>query len=133
MLENELIYKYNENKLLEEIKDYIDSSYTSHYVGKDNTQALDLIFASGHGEGFCIGDILKYGSRYGKKAGKNRKDLVKIVHYALLMLYVHDCEVAEQETTAEPRVFRPTTPGIFGAYNPPTVGLQIDPITGDLS
>ena len=28
--------------------------------------------------------------RYGKKDGKNRKDLLKIIHYAIIMLHVHD-------------------------------------------
>ena len=39
---------------------------------------------------FCIGNIMKYAQRYGKKGGKNRADLLKVLHYALFMLYVHD-------------------------------------------
>ena len=45
---------------------------------------------SGHGEGFCIGNIMKYAQRYGKKDGYNRKDLQKVLHYALIALSVHD-------------------------------------------
>ena len=33
---------------------------------------------------------MKYAQRYGKKGGKNRADLLKVLHYALFMLYVHD-------------------------------------------
>jgi hypothetical protein len=35
---------------------------------------------------------MKYAKRYGNKEGKNRKDLLKILHYAIIMLYVHDTE-----------------------------------------
>ena len=83
-------FKYNEGALLDELRAYVEKTYTQHYVGKDNVQSLDLIFSAGHGEGFTVGNVLKYGARYGKKGGKNRDDLLKILHYALLLLYVHD-------------------------------------------
>jgi len=86
-------YKFNEENLLTELKAYIDGTYTSHYVGTDNIQAFELIAAAGHGVGFTIGDIIKYASRYGKKGGHNRADLLKILHYAILALYVHDKEI----------------------------------------
>ena len=60
-----------------------------HYA-KGKYQATDVILDSGHGEGFVMGNILKYWKRYGNKEGKNRKDLLKIIHYAIIMLYVHD-------------------------------------------
>ena len=44
------------------------------------------MFDSDHGEGFCIGNIIKYAQRYGKKDGYNEKDLLKIVHYAIILL-----------------------------------------------
>lgn len=81
-------YKYNENHALEEIKSYIDSTYTQHYSGK--YQATDMIIDAGHGTGFCIGNIIKYAKRYGKKDGYNKKDLLKIIHYAIIQLYVHN-------------------------------------------
>ena len=37
--------------------------------------------------GFCQANILKYGSRYGSKDGKNKKDLLKVIHYAMLLLH----------------------------------------------
>jgi hypothetical protein len=83
-------YKYDEERLLEEIREYVDSTYKGHYVGEDNVQSIDLTFAAGHGVGFCVGSLLKYASRYGKKKGYNRDDVLKIIHYGMLLLYVHD-------------------------------------------
>ena len=82
-------YKYNEGKTLAELKEYIDSTYDEHY-SKNKFQATEFIIDGGHGEGFCIGNILKYAQRYGKKDGYNRKDLQKILHYTLIALHVHD-------------------------------------------
>jgi hypothetical protein len=82
-------YRYQEGKLLEELQEYIDGTYNQHY-SQNRFQATEFIIDGGHGEGFCIGNILKYAQRYGKKDGKNRKDLLKVVHYAIIMLYVHD-------------------------------------------
>ena len=84
-------YKYNENTSLDELKKYIDSTYEAHY-SKDKFQATEFIIDGGHGEGFCIGNILKYAQRYGKKNGKDRRDLLKILHYTIIALFVHDKE-----------------------------------------
>lgn len=91
-------YKYNEPDLLQELREYIDKTYGEHY-SRDRFQATEFIIDGGHGEGFCIGNILKYAQRYGKKDGRNRKDLLKVLHYAMIMLYVHDLnEEKENET-----------------------------------
>ena len=84
-------YKYNEGKTLAELKKYIDSTYDEHY-SKNKFQATEFIIDGGHGTGFCIGNILKYAQRYGKKGTREeaRKDLLKILHYAVIQLYVHD-------------------------------------------
>jgi len=90
--EEEMIeYKFNEKNLIDEFKKYIDSTYQQHYA-KDKFQATEFIIDGGHGTGFCIGNVLKYGQRYGKKGTKEdaRKDLLKVLHYALIQLYVHD-------------------------------------------
>ena len=85
------IFKFKENEKLEELKNYIYDTYGQHYsTGK--YQATDVIIDSGHGEGFCIGNIMKYAKRYGNKGGKNKKDLLKILHYGIIMLYIHDEE-----------------------------------------
>ena len=85
-------YKFNEYVLLEEIRQYIDSTYDQHY-SNNKLQATEVIMDNGHGEGFCLGNVSKYAQRYGKKgAGPEdfRKDLTKIIHYGILALYNHD-------------------------------------------
>ena len=89
-------YKFGENKSLEELKKYIDSTYDMHY-SKSKFQATEFIIDAGHGEGFCIGNILKYAQRYGKKNGKNRADLLKVIHYAIIALNLNNGEVNETE------------------------------------
>ena len=82
-------YKYNEDKALKELGSYIDSTYGEHY-SKNKFQATEFIIDAGHGEGFCIGNIIKYAQRYGKKGGFNRNDLTKVAHYVIIMLCLHD-------------------------------------------
>ena len=84
-------YKYNEDNILKELQEYIDKTYDEHYSHK-NFQATEFVIDSGHGEGFCIGNIMKYAQRYGKKNGKDRKDLLKVIHYGIMALYNHDIE-----------------------------------------
>ena len=84
-------YKYNEGTTLAELKKYIDSTYDEHY-SNNKFQATEVIIDAGHGEGFCIGNIMKYAQRYGKKDGKNRKDLLKVIHYAIIALYINEIE-----------------------------------------
>jgi hypothetical protein len=90
-------YKFSEGELTQELKDYIDSTYTQHY-SKNKFQATEFIVDGGHGEGFCIGNILKYAQRYGKKNGYNRKDLMKVLHYGIIALHVHDLNNGESES-----------------------------------
>jgi hypothetical protein len=84
-------YRFNEGELVEELASYIDGTYNAHY-SKNKFQATEFIVDGGHGEGFCMGNILKYAQRYGKKDGYNRKDLMKVLHYAIIALNVHDNE-----------------------------------------
>ena len=84
-------YKYNEGAALKELQKYIDSTYNEHY-SKNKFQATEFIIDGGHGEGFCIGNILKYAQRYGKKNGKDRRDLLKVIHYGIIALYVDKLE-----------------------------------------
>ena len=82
-------YKYSEDRLLEELRIYIDDTYDGHY-SQNQFQATEFIMDSGHGDGFCIGNIIKYAQRYGKKDGYNRKDLLKVLHYGIMALHNHD-------------------------------------------
>ena len=85
------MYKFDEDKSLDEIKKYIDKTYEAHY-SKGKYQCTEMIIDSGHGEGFCIGNILKYAQRYGKKNGKNRADLLKVIHYGIIALHLNNGE-----------------------------------------
>ena len=84
-------YKYSEDIVLNELKEYIDSTYDEHY-SQNKYQATEFILDIGHGAGFCIGNILKYAQRYGKKGNTedHRKDLLKVLHYAIIALHNHD-------------------------------------------
>jgi hypothetical protein len=82
-------YRFNEDEILNELKAYIDATYSEHY-SRTKFQSAEFIFDNGHGVGFTVGNIMKYAQRYGKKNGYNRKDILKIIHYAIMLLYVHD-------------------------------------------
>ena len=85
----EMQFSFDENIYLKQITDYITQTYSQHYA-QGKYQATDLIIDAGYGEGFCLGNIIKYCKRYGKKEGKNRADILKIIHYAIIQLYIHD-------------------------------------------
>jgi len=89
-------YKFSEDKLIQELKEYVDKTYDQHYA-TDKYQATDIIIDSGHGTGFCLGNVIKYAKRYGRKgdSAEWRKDVMKILHYALIQLYIHDEEHKE--------------------------------------
>ena len=91
-------FKYEEDILLEEIFSYIIKTYTQHY-SKDKYQATEFIIDAGHGKGFCIGNVLKYAQRYGKKGSHedHKKDLLKIIHYAIIALFIHNKEGNEDD------------------------------------
>ena len=88
---NRIDYKYSEDRILKELKEYVDQTYSQHY-SQNKYQATEFILDSGHGEGFCIGNILKYAQRYGKKGSREdaRKDLLKVLHYGIIALFNHD-------------------------------------------
>lgn len=87
-------YKFNEGDLIQDLQNYVDDTYNQHY-SQNKFQATEFIIDSGHGEGFCIGNILKYAQRYGKKNGKNRADLLKVIHYGIIALHLNNGESDE--------------------------------------
>ena len=98
-------YKFYEDKLIRELQEYVDKTYDQHYA-TDKYQATDVIIDSGHGTGFCLGNVIKYAKRYGNKGSPcdARKDLMKILHYTLIQMYVHDTQNQKekpQTTTPE--------------------------------
>ena len=87
-------YKYHEEQILKDIEEYVSQTYQGHYTGTQheyrNVQTLDLMASKDLASAFCQANILKYGSRYGNKDGKNKKDLMKVIHYAMLLLHFDD-------------------------------------------
>ena len=91
--------KYNEDDYLKEISEYIANTYRGHYsVG--NVQTLDLIDSVGDAEAFCRSNVLKYASRYDRK-GSARKDIIKIIHYGILLLNFSDKRERANRTQAD--------------------------------
>jgi len=85
--DNEMIdYKFNEDKILEELKQYIDSTYSQHYATEDNLQAIDVFTALGSVITTSRDNAIKYLMRFGKKEGMNRKDIIKVIHYMFFIL-----------------------------------------------
>lgn len=89
-------YRYNEGDLLRQITDYVNATYGQHY-SQNKYQATEFIIDGGHGVGFTIGNIMKYAQRYGHKGTPEdwRKDLMKVIHYAIIAMYVHDKNVSD--------------------------------------
>jgi hypothetical protein len=85
------LWKYNEDKILKDVEDYVTTTYHGHYCGDSDgyadIQTIDLMAAKRLAAGFCQANILKYGSRYGDKDGRNKRDLMKVIHYAMLLLH----------------------------------------------
>ena len=81
------MYKYNEDVIIKEISTYIQNTYKQHDSSDNHDiMAIEGIEASGNGPEFCLGNIIKYAWRFGKKDGNNEKDILKIIHYSILLL-----------------------------------------------
>lgn len=90
------MFTYNEDKHMQVVHDHIASTYGQHYVSDGPktvdgrplrpVQVQDILIASGHAESFYVGNAIKYLARYGKKDGKNSKDILKAIHYMILLL-----------------------------------------------
>ena len=81
-------WKYEEDLTLKEIRDYLSGTYKSHYTSQESkTQTLDLIESIGDGEPFCRSNAIKYLSRFGKKNGKSKLDILKAIHYCILLYH----------------------------------------------
>ena len=85
-------YKFNEENIIQQVQRYVDRTYERHYA-QGKYQATDMIIDAGHGEGFCMGNIMKYAMRCVKKDGSDvEMDLLKIIHYAIIAIALTDEE-----------------------------------------
>ena len=96
-------YTFNEDKVLAEIKNYIDSTYTQHYAGvrSNGAKVIQVTeFAVSHCDSpqdALRFNVLKYVARYGKKKGFNKDDLLKTIHYAVMMLDYHNTYIDNKD------------------------------------
>jgi hypothetical protein len=116
-MENTFKYKYNENKALAEIEEYINGTYGQHYVGNGEIQTVDFWNSLGSLDTTARDTAIKYLARYGKKGGYNRKDLLKAAHYIVLMLY------ADEARNKQPWV---------NPMGPINVELNVEPYAEDI-
>jgi len=78
-------FRFNEDKCIQDLFEYIKSTYNSHYaLSSDDVQPNDLIISNGDGEAFFRSNVIKYVSRMNKK-GTPKKDLLKAMHYCVLL------------------------------------------------
>ena len=80
--------KYQEDKSLKDLTDYVNSTYEGHYTSDqgDNVQTLDIIESVGDAKSFCRSNAIKYLTRYEKK-GQAKRDILKAAHYCFCLLY----------------------------------------------
>jgi len=82
------LWKYNEDKTLKDIEQYLSSTYLYYYTSEQyKTQTLDLIESIGDAEAFTRSIAIKYLSRFGKKNGKSKLDILKAIHYCILLYH----------------------------------------------
>jgi len=86
-------FRFDEDKILSEALTYLESTYAGHYVGElagreqNNIQTIDVWQTLGSVDTTCRDTAIKYLMRYGKKEGHNKKDLLKAIHYIVLLWY----------------------------------------------
>lgn len=93
-MKSQVPYKFNEGDIADRLKEYLDTTYSGHYQTDENIQAVDVWEALGNLETSCRDNAIKYLMRFGKKDGKNVKDLFKAMHYLVLMVYAVEKENA---------------------------------------
>ena len=85
-IEMSINYKRNEDKIIREIQEYVDKTYSQHYAGSNNRDVVDDWEDVGIAKEAFLSNIIKYGKRFGKKDGNNPKDIMKIIHYSIFLL-----------------------------------------------
>jgi hypothetical protein len=77
--------KYNEDQIIDQLSKYVESTYNQHYVGKNDIQTTDVWQSLDIAASMCHGTAIKYLMRFGKKEGYNKNDLLKAMHYIILL------------------------------------------------
>jgi hypothetical protein len=85
--EEKISYKYAEDRIIADLKAYIDKTYGQHYQTENNVQCFDAWIALDDATPTFRNTGIKYLWRYGKKSGNNKDDLMKVLHYTMMCLY----------------------------------------------
>ncbi len=85
---DDISYKYSEDRIINDLKLYIDKTYGQHYKTENDVQCFDAWIALGSSTETFRNTAIKYLWRYGKKNGSNKADLMKALHYVMLCLHV---------------------------------------------
>jgi hypothetical protein len=81
-------YKYNEDIIIKDFKDFIDRNYKGHYNVDNNLECFDAWIALGEATSTFRNTAMKYLWRFKKKEESIPKDdLLKAMHYILMCLY----------------------------------------------
>jgi len=81
-------WKYNEDKTLKNIEEYLVSTYKAHYTSEQSkTQTPDDNTTIDAADPFTRSNAIKYLSRFGRKGGKSRLDILKAIHYCILLYH----------------------------------------------
>ena len=98
-------FRFHEDEYFDKVIDYIAGTYGQHYgheVDGKNVQVVDLWEGMGSLLTTSRDTAIKYLVRYGRKGGYNDKDLLKAIHYTLLMMYAARNEDRKEDPQAEP-------------------------------
>lgn len=85
-------FRYNEDVILTDLLEYISSTYKQHYASGDGWphlegfQVNDLFMSLGMSQDVYISNSIEYLARYGRKDGKNKKDLFKAIHNIIFLI-----------------------------------------------
>ena len=86
---SELPFKYCEEEITADLFEYLLSTYGEHYKDDDTKiECFDAWIALGDSGPTFRNTALKYLWRYGRKDGHNKKDLMKTLHYVIMLLCV---------------------------------------------
>jgi|SRR5271157_1785582 len=81
-------YKYREDQIINDFREYIDRNYKGHYKVDNNLECFDAWIALGDATPTFRNVAMKYLWRFGKKKDNLPKDdLLKTMHYVLMCLY----------------------------------------------
>lgn len=76
------------DEMLTDLWNYFEGTYTnSHHYSVGEIQTTDVWDSLGSLDTTARDNAIKYLMRYGKKEGKNKKDLLKAIHYILMLMY----------------------------------------------